>query len=530
MQIRKFPASCLIIAAILIYSKYSTKRIKSFTPQKSIEFKPQQPFETGHSNINETHNEEVSQIVTRPIESNPHAILEPSRGLCFFSSMGSNKLISLQLARHLRIKQPGIIVLPALHAECFKSLSESIFGISKYDPITDVAYDNFGSVTLSLKHHADYISYEEMLQDIGGNFKNFGFEGPNDLGIFFSEQGYFRFVNKGLIAFKVLNVSMWRMPTYSGSFEAYPGVDLISVAEAKQRVSSDMAFVIDLNDSRENLPINLKGDYQNSFSNISNRKITHPLTNKKLLKEEVFKVVPKDREVIIMGTQPNDMRPFNLVGPLYANGQKKVSVVKDGLYGANNINAATPYSVAGIKLMTAKSALNEAKNYIILDSRNSRILSSYVFEGSFAVPYSFPSGMKRSDPFFQELHNGGKIIKPKLQVQNFINIEDLKILLKNKSLLLVAANEYDWSPVIMGLFLKEKLNANIFWLREGMDRIENMHQLGMVSGEDLERAGIVETDKEEGVEVQGKEEGQGKMIFLVRKSRLKNDLRPGRRF
>lgn len=527
MKTYKYLAAALLVAsvfAIYFISKDEPRKIRIYKKVKAKKSPSTQNAAGGPADVAAALGKDGTSATTADSTSAP-IYLDVGRGLCFYSTK-EMKAIALDLARHIRKTNPKQIALPYSHGSCLKDLREAIFSIVDYDSLADVAFNQFGSVNLGFAFAQEYISYDEFQRNEGSAFADYGFPGPQEMAKFFSNQAYFRFEDKRLLTFKINQISNWRPRAQAGAFETYPGVEFISLQDANRRAGLGASF-IDLSYENEKFLQKAQG-MKPKLPIIESSRIVHPSYIEKAIPSEVFKDLPKDKEVVLMGSHARDLRVYNLTSYFYAHGYPKVSVVKGGLYAANNIIAETPMSIAGLNIVSVDTLLQDTKKYIILDTRNPALSFNYSIEGSYSVPFQFPMTMKRDHKFFKAVREGETKLHPLLEPQKALALDKLKMFHGGKPILLISSSEFEWAPIILALYIKSNLNVPIYWLREGMDKVELLHQLGFVSDEQLAKARIIHNGNIIEKKIPAKD-GSRELIFRSVGKKMNHDLRPRRK-
>ncbi len=451
--------------------------------------------------------------------------LEINRGLCFYTKKDKQNYIFLEIAKLLNEKKPDHILLPSVHAECLPKNESKEFSIINYEPFLDVAYNYLGKISFQLTPDRDYRSIEEFSAANENIAQNYGLDGSREMAIFLNNFGYGRLLDKGLTSFKVSHISQLRPKPSAVKFDLYPGIEFISSKQAVDRVSNQKATLIDLNAKATKVNLNIK-TVDETFDILNEKKIISPAIVHQIIPQEKIIKIPKENEIILFGTRGGDSRVFNLSSWFYANGYSKVSVIKGGAIDYDREISETPKYVPGLTNITLEEALRDRHNYLIIDTRKDRIKNNYTLENSYAVPYLFPGGTSYTDPFFKNIHAGIYTIPATFNAEKKINLNRLKEILAQKSILLVPSNEFDWGPVILGLYLSTVTRANIYWARDGMSILNVLNETGLLTSEKMKKYGVRDvTEGTERTEQINSSEGDNKVIMIAPMLKSNNELR-----
>jgi hypothetical protein len=511
-----FGGSFLIAVFFILNKDNSVKTVSSL---KVPSWKIKKALKTNSDSATSSNQNEHKPSGVNSEGASSLPVLDPYRGLCFFTNLGTEKYLPLSLVRHLSQNSPSSLIIPSIHGDCLKETENFQFSIVDYDPFSDVAFNFFGKIKLSLKLEQEFSSYEEMIRVEPEAYKRFGFKDPKEMSNYFADQGYHRFLNKGLISFKVNEYSKPLPRDKSAVYDVYPGVDFISFSEAERRST---ASIITMLRPGSSFGSSLKG-INDQFQSLSFRKIEPPRQVRLSLPSKMLSPLPKDREVIILGLHSGDQRPLNLASALIERGFSKVSVIKGGIYESNGFRTETPNSVLGLKALSVGEFFSAVQSSLVIDTRRAKLDSPFKIQGSFLVPYSFPPEMDFSHSFFQSFGSGDLTIRPFLKPERFLSLPNLKMYLSGKSVMVVGANEFDWSPVIIGLYIKQNLKVSVSWFRSGFDRLENLHRLGL-STDEISSAKVATSPEWEEMSVDKSE--NSRVIFLSTPKGASHELIP----
>lgn len=451
--------------------------------------------------------------------------LEINRGLCFYTKKDKQNYIFLEVAKLLNEKRPAQILLPTAHAECLAKNEAKEFSIINYDPFLDVAYNYLGKISFKLTPDRDYRSIEEFSAANVNIGQNYGLDSSREMAIFLNNFGYGRLLDKGLTSFKVSQISQLRTKPSAVKFDLYPGIEFISLKQAIVRVGDEKATLVDLNTKATKVNLNIK-TVDETFDILNDKKIISPAIVHQIIPQEKITKIPKDNEIVLFGTRGGDSRVFNLSSWFYANGYSKVSVIKGGAIDNEREISETPKYVPGLNIITLEEALRDGHNYLIIDTRRDRIKNNFTLDNSYAVPYQFPGGTSYTDPFFKNIHAGIYTIPANFSAEKQINLNRLKEILGQKSILLVPSNEYDWGPVMLGLYLSTVTRVNIYWARDGMSLLNVLNETGLLTNEKMKKYGVRDVaEGTERTEQISSSEGENKIIMISPLVKSNNELR-----
>lgn len=511
MKNKLFFLAFILIIIFLFKDKFISPDLMVKTKKITEETSPSLKNKTT-SGIQEKNNSDIPLLEDSQTSSDDQPI-NNTRGLCYFVNKDKRNYLTIELALFLAKNRPKKLILPAIHSECLNE-NDSQFHIVKYDAYSDYTYDYLGRINFKAQKQLELASLDVFLSGDLKNFKDFGFERPDDLINYLSKFGIARQIDKKLIIFNLENISNITVRESSKKYELLPGIKLIGTDETIKLIKEQNAKVI----SFINKSLVPQVDQTAFLSYLSSDFIPNTLVAPdrvgNILNKELNQKIDKKLPLVVMGTSGADLRPFNVALALLLNGHENVSVVSGGGVGFIT-NAETPQYLGNVSIVKMADIVKNLRDYIVIDVRAGNFDRKYFISEAFSIPYvgnrqSYQEKIRMMSNFRE-----GKAIPESFNAGQFINKENLVKLDSNKPILIVGESEFDWGAVLVADFLRKEVKNKIVWARDGISMMDLILLTQLESPDSLKKYGLVDsTNSREIKEEINYGEKKGSLIYL----------------
>ena len=369
------------------------------------------------------------------------------------------------------------LVLPSIHGACWKTrVGLTRARIVSYDRQVDQAYHYYGDLEISLKFVVEYPDFQSFVSQNKIPIKSFGFSSIKPFADALVADS--AAIDEPLQVFQVEKVKFPRARDPVGQFSFYPGVRRISAQEANEGLQKKSMVWVDVRvNSRRLVP--LSGAVDATEAKLDEIAITVASAAVANVKDLRTSLLPKDKELALIGNDLGDRSPFNLVPALRAAGYSRIAIVEGGASGLSGFQTATPLSVAGMKVVSSADLAKNLESYVAVDVREGQRASNWILKNSFEAPVRI--GIKQTELFrdFTNFQTTGRLERD-YRVRQQLNIKAMVAAASKKPILLIGANELDWRPILVFEELKKNGVQSVYWFRTGMELLGVERLLGIL--------------------------------------------------
>ncbi len=404
----------------------------------------------------------TSPTVAAPSPGPTETALVEKTGLCGRAPLdGSTYLIPYSVFKKLNTKNSKYFALPSFHGECFADKRSVKFKIVSYDKSADRPYAYWGDFETTFTSVQRARSLEDLTFIPEFKKDKLGFK--TKVGAIESLVYLGGRLTDSYILFKISEIKNLRPRQSSGTYDFYPGVQVITKADYDRISASSEYQVLDVRFFRPPTEP-LTGSLYMRFLAFKNKNIIRPTEALQIYDgiKKLIPPIPKEKKIILVGASGKDMTPYNVVQVMWSAGYKNISVLYDGYTAIQNKTLITPVSYSDLKIESLETFRYDLNSALILDTRPPRHHKINLPQG-WTAPIYIPEAQAPliSDPATRE----------KIDISK-INLADIKAQAANKKIILIGSNDYDWSPLVLFDHLKKNSFQNLWWVREGFDGID----------------------------------------------------------
>lgn len=368
-------------------------------------------------------------------------------------------LISLESYLHLAKNKPKYLLLPSFHADCLPVEEKAIFRIVRYDVADDWIFDDLGQVELRLEIFKKYANYTELSFADKKFLSELGFKSVSEM------VRYLGLQNAGaldeLTIFKVLDSERANVRRPICGYLEYPGLRTRHANE----VALEQTFKIDLRMEPNAGPID--GALRIQAPRIDIGTISSLRAVESVAELKALSGIPENKEILLIGRNQRDLRPFNFAAHLKKAGYKNVSYLREGFMGLTGYNLEAPERVPQVTTANLDELIKSLSTSMVIDTRSSSETNQFRIANAESMELLFASG--------QSLLQKIKLFQETFRFNQTVASDELISLIRTKlptKIFVIGKDECDWTSIYLVQALQDRQVANVFWVRAGMDSLK----------------------------------------------------------